>query len=111
MSNNIAQDRTIASCIANGSTNIPLRRTLSKPKINNNISNNNNNNHNNGLPPQSPHSNINKWKTKYEESEQKRKSLLSQNEKSKFLYSRISTSERCLQLILLVSSLLRSPFL
>lgn len=75
---NIAQDRTIASCIANGSTNIPLRRTLSKPK--NNLNNNNNVN---GLPPQSV---PNKWKTKYEEAEQKRKVLLSQNEKSRFFF-------------------------
>lgn len=66
---NVAQDRTVASCMANGSTNIPLRRSLSKS--------------NNGLPPQG---NPNKWKLKYEEAEQKRKLLLSQNEKSKFLY-------------------------
>lgn len=86
---NIAQDRTIASCIANGSTNIPLRRSLSKPKTYNNNHNNNNNTYN-GLPPQS---NVNKWKTKYEESEQKRKLLLSQNEKSKFLYTYIQVKD------------------
>lgn len=67
--NNVANNRTVASCMVNGNTHIPLRRSLSR--------NSSNGTSNNG-------DETNKWKFKFEESEKKRRALIAQNEKSKF---------------------------
>lgn len=68
---NGVNDRTIRACKANGTSNIPLLRSPSKPGTTSPTSKN---------PPTVMEL---KWKQKFEESEKKRKSLLYQQEKCK----------------------------
>lgn len=70
---NVANNRTVASCIVNGNTHIPLRRSTSKTSGNDAASNKVNKEE------------TNKWKMKFEESETKRKALIAQNEKSELI--------------------------
>lgn len=69
---NVANGRTVASCMVNGNTHIPLRRSTSR------------NNNNNGTTNAKITDDTNKWKAKYEESELKRRALIAQNEKSEW---------------------------
>lgn len=57
---NVALNRTVAACYENGSTNIPLPKSLNRTV------------------------NTDKWRAKYEESEKKRKSLIAHQEHGKF---------------------------
>lgn len=75
----IATNRTVAACMANGSTNIPVRKSLSRSSSNNS----------GAISPISRSNSLNlereldRVKHKFEDSENKRKSLINRNEKSK----------------------------
>lgn len=82
MINNIGKLPTAANKMSNGNSNIPLRRPpLSR--TNSNCSNHSNSSQPSKIPIQNNASAADKWKLKYEEVDQKRKSILIEKEKSK----------------------------
>lgn len=69
---NQSNRHTIASPKYNAGSNIPLRRTLSRQSSNSSTT---------STKPRLPSDPAHRWKQKYEESEEKRKTLLTEKEK------------------------------